>query len=589
VRRLARQGILYVDRTPPTPSTSQLHHRLSTSLALPLSAQPSDPQAKQRASSWAALSLAGRSLFAPRDSPPHQSASADSSSVPLPTHEGHAAALITELRLPHPDPHRVWSLFSQLEMAGTTYTLPPISLHSLLKAIHIQPKSRRTLDVHSSTGAARAYAAKVEIVRLRILQSKGTLNRDDFNASLKQQAVFKYAPGVCKAWDELIDEGVTPTVDEVKLAFQTMLDWIEMHEKDGGRTLGRMAARPLVAKIMTMLEDLEGESKQTDVALDYFFQIVLKARNLEVFTLAMKTIYGFDIKLPGADFDVGGTGLRRQMGEAQVCWTLEMLSEMGDMSGMLAVFEVCDSPSPALLDNTYFGHSFHPPPDSTASIHPPPPTTPHLIGTHAHSLIIHAASRMGHGAIARMYMNQLYWRWQISSDARLVNIERAVGITYEKKAPGHDQEVVNVMEGETFESEVVQTGTSIVPFLTASTDNFSSQKRLPSTKEGSFPSPSSTTLSPRPSSTTSSTTPNSTTTPRPRATSVVAPCVSSNSWDSTRTDSKPFSPSSRSPSPPPLPPTTLPSPSDLSKPSNTKSLTPPTIAYNSGRRSIKSR
>lgn len=125
MRRLARQGILYVDRTPPTPSTSQLHHRLSTSLALPLSAQPSDPQAKQRASSWAALSLAGRSLFAPRDSPPHQSASADSSSVPLPTHEGHAAALITELRLPHPDPHRVWSLFSQLEMAGTTYTLPP--------------------------------------------------------------------------------------------------------------------------------------------------------------------------------------------------------------------------------------------------------------------------------------------------------------------------------------------------------------------------------------------------------------------------------------------------------------------------------
>lgn len=434
VRQLARRSINQLAEKRPTPSTSVLpcvcpHRPLSTSV-LPFP-HPSDVQSKQRASSWAALSLAGQSLFTPRDSPKTSSSSS-------PVLSETAQLLVAELQLRHPDPHRAWSLFSRLDIQGGTHTLPPISLHSLLAALYTPP-NRSRLDVHGSTTRARSFGAKVDLVRLRIQQAGGTTTIGDLLACLKQYAALKYAPGVCKIWDEMLEFGWSPSTTLCATTFEAMEGWVQMHEKAGGKAVARVAAEPLVGKAAAMLLEIEGDAKKKEAVLESFFRIVLKARDRRVFTVAMRTVYGFDVELPGAEVDASENvraGMRT-MGEEQVCWVLEMLAETKDLSGMMAVFEVFDSPSlptSAGEEPTFFGRSFS---TSTSSLSTstPLPSTPsppplHLIGTRAFSLIIHAASEFDHGAVARHYFNQLFWRWQVGADERLSSIEQAVGVEY---------------------------------------------------------------------------------------------------------------------------------------------------------------
>ena len=201
------------------------------------------------------------------------------------------------------------------------------------------------------------------MVRLRIQQAGGKTTVGDLLACLRQYIALKYAPGVCKTWDEMLEFGWSPSTSLCASVFVAMEGWVQMHEKVGGKAVGRVAAEPLVGKAAAMLLEIEADAKKKDAVLESFFRIVLKARDRRVFMAAMRTVYGFDLELPGAEVDASGhvRAEMRPMGEEQVCWALEMLAETKDLSGMMAVFEVFDSPNnPTVADQepTFFDRSF---------------------------------------------------------------------------------------------------------------------------------------------------------------------------------------------------------------------------------------
>lgn len=460
IRRLARQatsgsnsGTLLVTARP-----------ISTSVPFPSQSHTTveQPQSKQRASSWAALSRAGHSLFAtsPSSTPSLRPAEPHHPSLVL---SGPAAELVEELKRPNPDPIRCWTIFNLLDIKGESHSLPVLTLHFLLRAIIVTPPDRSLLSVDSATDQARQYSMKAELIKLRIIQGGGRITQSDFHAQMLQFYLFKYAPGSCKIWDEMVEAGISPPQKVCVNAFETLVDWIGMHEAAGGMSLGRVAARPLVQKALSMMEDLKGDKRKMDQVLGYFFKVALKATDKEVFGMGMREVYGFDMALPGAEVysKPEVKARRRVLGEEEVTWILEILAETKDLSGMIAVFEVIDNPPPSSSDNAsevdpnFFAPSFaaetpsHLPSSTETSLplQPPPPQTPHLIGTKAFELMIQTASRLGRGAIARQYFNQLYWRWQLTSDQRLAEIEKAVGMVQVKKTSVAASSEVAPVEG----------------------------------------------------------------------------------------------------------------------------------------------
>ena len=432
-RRLARQGLLLAEYQQPIASTSSLPPcpacRRSSSTTLAFAGAARDTHSKQRSSSWAAISRAGQAIFSPAQAAPvPRSTNATPAEL-----EGAAAELVAEVKLDKPNPHRAWALFQQVDLEGKIHTIPLISLHALLPAIHLPPSTptqrHDELHVSEATAAARAYEAKVELIRLRIRQAGGNTSQGDLKAMIEQYRELAYAPGASRVWDEMMQLGYLPTPPTCERVFSTLLRWIDLHERVGGKKVGKVTAQPLVRKAVAMLEDLKGDSYRTPVVLDPFFEIVLRAKDSQVFFVAMKAVYGFDVNYPGAEVDVTPAvrATQRTMTEKEVCWVLEMLSETQDMSRMMAVFEVFDNPSPRPHNAAFFERSFTSPSSSAHTVDDIP-SVPHPIGTRAFSFMVQTAGRLGKGHLVRHYFEQLRERWAYDTDARVTRIENVVGI-----------------------------------------------------------------------------------------------------------------------------------------------------------------
>ncbi|GAA5991699.1 hypothetical protein JCM5350_007323 [Sporobolomyces pararoseus] len=445
VRRLARQGLIWSEAAPvASTSTSRSTGgaqcpacRHSTSSALPLhpahTARTHHPEdshgtqsnSKQSNSSWAAISRASQALFAPTVQ--STNSSSPSSSAQL---VGTAAELVQELKLSKPDPHRVWNLFSQVDLQGLTHTLPLISLHALLPAIHLKPHqsprkgSSHPLSIQASTNLARAYAVKVDLIRLRLRQAGAKSGPGDWNALIWQYHALRYAPGVTKIWDEMIEAGHLPPVAVCSRVFETMVGWIEMHGRASGKTVERAAAEPLLKKAVSMLEDIAGDSKRMDSILEHFFTIVAKAKDRKVLSTVVKRIFAFDIKLPGATVELSEAQKAkiRTMGEQELCWVLEGLAELDDLSSMIATFEVFDKPSTNPSSPDFFTQSFSNPSSPSTAI-----DKPHPVGTRAFTTLIQTAARLDQGPIVRHYFDLLFSRWALDANFRIAEIEQAIG------------------------------------------------------------------------------------------------------------------------------------------------------------------
>lgn len=449
VRRIARSGLLLVEHPAPVASTSALPsaacpaclpRRAASSVSLqpplPAARAPSQGGEGKPSSSWAALSRVGQAIFHPAEGGP---ARAEPGVQAQPTSQApalsaEASALIAELKSSRPEPNRVWVLFSQLELLGLTSSLPLVTLHSILPAIHVRP-SKKHLDVDSATSRAHSYKLKADLILQRIVQAGGAVGVADHRALLAQYAAFSYGPGVCDAWDSMcaLRPHQPPPGASTTTAFGALVRWIELHARTGGKALAQSAAQPLVLKAAAMLQQIKGDTARLDVALEPFFKILIAAKDFKVFAVAFRAVYGFDVRLPGAAVDapVEVVAARRAMGEQEICWVLEMLAEVRDLSSMVAVFEVFDNPAPSpSAQDTFFLPSFQPE-GEPAAVAQAGEAGAHLVGTRAFQIMIRTASWLGNGALARHYFNQLFWRWSIQTDQRLCAIEEAVGITLE--------------------------------------------------------------------------------------------------------------------------------------------------------------
>ncbi|GAA5874170.1 hypothetical protein JCM16303_005761 [Sporobolomyces ruberrimus] len=440
VRRLARQGLIWSEGSPIASTSKALPQcpacRHSTSSALPLhpahtartqhseDSHNAQSSSRQPSSSWAALSRASQALFAPPAEPTNPS------SPPAAQLVGPAAELVQELKFAKPDPTRVWNLFSQVDLEGLTHTLPLISLHALLPAIHLKPhhSPRRTsghpLSIQASTHLARAYAVKVDLIRLRLRQAGAKTGPGDWNALVWQYHALRYAPGVTKVWDEMIEAGHLPSPAICSRVFETMVGWIEMHGRASGKVVEKAAAQPLLKKAVSMMEEIAGDSKRMDAILESFFTIVAKAKDRKVLSTVVKQIYAFDIKLPGAIVDLSEAqkAKTREMGEQELCWVLEGLAELDDLSSMIATFEVFDNPSTHPSSPDFFTRSF-----STSSAPSTSTEKPHPVGTRAFTILIQTAARLDAGPVARHYFDILFSRWALDSNFRISEIEQALG------------------------------------------------------------------------------------------------------------------------------------------------------------------
>ncbi|GAA5996562.1 uncharacterized protein JCM10292_003052 [Rhodotorula paludigena] len=470
MRRIARQGRLLAaeQQHQPVASTSQalaLPPRRSLSHAVPLSPTPeanasSAGENKSAASnantSWAALSRASQAFFA--GAPPRSSSDPSSSPGAAAAElSGPAGELVRELKQSRPDPHRAWELFSQCDLQGQTPSLPLISLHALLPAIQLKPEHRTLSAVIAD---ARTYQAKVDLIRLRLRQSGASPTYGDFNALVWQYHALRYAPGASRTWDEALEAGCFPTAAVCGRILETFCGWVELHGRASGRAVERAAAQPLAKKAAHMLFREIGldDRKRVDACIEPFFKLAIKAGDLHLFGRAMKALYGFDIKLPGAKVDVSSHARRqlRTIGEREVCWILEALAERDNLPAMVATFETFDQPvRPADESNSAsFFSSFSPSASAEADSTPAAPATSeaaaHLVGTRAFAILVQTAARLGNGALARHYFDLLFMRWSQDADKRIGEIEEAVGVqrSQESETATDQQDTAAAVESE---------------------------------------------------------------------------------------------------------------------------------------------
>ena len=425
----------------PIASTSTLPcpacHRSSSSLTFPVPVVPTSSQ-QQRASSWTALSLAGSSLF---DAKP-------AATTRVGTDGGNFAALAEELKRAQPDSQRAWRLFSQLDLQGGTDRLKLGTYAQLVRALHESPP--KIISIPTILERANQYTSKIDLIRLRMRQAGHTDDSAIQRAIMKQYATLHYGPGVCKIWDEMVEQGRIPSAQSCSTVFGTLERWIQLHHTSGGRVAAKAAATPLVAKAIAMMEEM-GTTQKTNAVMSYFFEVVRSAEDFPVFSLAMKRVYGFNIELPGAAVEGSLEVMagRQRFGEQQLMWVLGMLDAKDDLSSMIAVFEVADSPAPPAPITEFFGTSFTSTEShvssstTTAPSDDPPAPFPHPVGTRAFSTIIMTAARLKQGGIVRHYFRQLSLRWEHASKAKLAVIEKAVGIVHVKATPP----TVQMLEG----------------------------------------------------------------------------------------------------------------------------------------------
>lgn len=413
----------------------------STSALLPLNfsatALSSSSSNNRASTSWASLSQAGQALFVHEGAsesekkyiPPRPKATLQDSRA--------GAEFLAELKLAQPYCERLWTYFSALNLAGETHLLNADHYHELIKKLHQPPPAN--LDVTISTRRAQQYLTRVDFVRSKM--TKAGMHQDGGieKAVLKQMAALKYCPGVFQIWDRMIDRGRLPSRKMCVTVFDTITGWIMLHDKVGGRKLAAIVAAPLVARTAGMIEDLGGDVARVESVLEAFLKIVRAGHNVAVFKIAMKQIYGFDMDYPGARIaTTSEAGFPyRVMGEKEVEGVLRLMSVEDNLSGMMGVFEVFDSPAStsrnvaASPSSHFFDASFSSPEATpSAGLEEDPPAPPHPIGTKAYILLIDTAGRLGQGHIVRHYFRQLSVRWEALAEEKLATLEAAVGIVH---------------------------------------------------------------------------------------------------------------------------------------------------------------
>ncbi|GAA6040204.1 hypothetical protein JCM8097_004182 [Rhodosporidiobolus ruineniae] len=446
VRRLARQGLLLSEHpcTPAAPLAAPCPScRRSLSSALQLNPARSDSNihsqslSKHASTGWAALSKAGQALFTPQEGVQGDIAGAVELSGP-------ALDLVNQLKLSRKDPRALWDLFEQVEAQGLTHTLPLITLHALLTSIHSKPSSRGTLlKLEGATRVISGYNTKIDLIRTRIRQAGGSTTPGDWQAMLAQYHSFRHAPAASKTWDEMVDAGFVPKLATAKLVLETFSGWIELHGRAMGLAAQRKTAEPLVARAVAILSDVAEAGKRVDQhAVELLLKIANQAGDLSAFAKAVKTFYGFDVKLPGAPVALAdGSVPSFQVDEAAVSLMLEAFAEQDDLPAMISIFETFDRPSaPTSSTSSFFTQSFSAtsaPSDaststsSSSTLSPSASSSsekPHPIGTRAFTTLIQAASRLGNGVVVRHYFDLLFKRWELSQEERLAAFESALGI-----------------------------------------------------------------------------------------------------------------------------------------------------------------
>ncbi|GAA5877145.1 hypothetical protein JCM3774_003314 [Rhodotorula dairenensis] len=367
--------------------------------------------------------------------------------------------LVAELKRKQPDPATCWQLFHDIDQNGLAPTIPPISLHALLAAIHT--RTTRALSTERATALARDYAARVDLVRMRLAQAGGATTPGDFKAILDQYRAFRYAPGALQTWDEMVTAGDTPTPQKCRLMFESLAGWIEMHGREAGRAVERTAALPLAKQATRILLNDIGLDRTSahllDQCVEPYLEIVAKAGDFALLTKAVKALYGFDVRLPGALVDVKASqrARLRTLGPRELDWILAGLGQANELSTMVAVFETFDSPSedastsspsPSSAPTTatepasFFSSTFSKlsvtdsSSSSSSSDAQPVPTATresqaHLIGTRALQTMVETAARLNRPALVRHYFDLLFCRWEAGVNDLLADWERATGVT----------------------------------------------------------------------------------------------------------------------------------------------------------------
>ena len=405
-------------------------------------AQHSHAQAQAQA--WTASS---RSLFASRGGSSQVREEEDRQLDPS------VLSLIDELKRKQPDPATCWQLFHDIDQNGLAPTIPPISLHALLAAIHT--RTTRALSTERATALARDYAARVELVRMRLAQAGGATTPGDLKHILEQYRAFRYAPGALQTWDEMITAGDTPTPQKCRLVFETLAGWIEMHGREAGRAVERAAALPLAKQATRILLNDIGLDRTSaahllDQCVEPYLEIVAKAGDFALLTKAVKALYGFDVRLPGALVDVKASqrSRLRTLGPRELDWILAGLGQANELSTMVAVFETFDSPSEdastsspsssitATEPASFFASTFSKlsvDSSSSSDAQPVPTATresqAHLIGTRALQTMVETAARLNRPALVRHYFDLLFCRWEAGVNDLLADWERATGVT----------------------------------------------------------------------------------------------------------------------------------------------------------------
>lgn len=440
-RVVARNSHAWTERATAAAAAGGARRSLSHAVSLD-PAQHSHAQAQAQA--WTASS---RSLFASRGGSSQVREEEDRQLDPS------VLSLIDELKRKQPDPATCWQLFHDIDQNGLAPTIPPISLHALLAAI--RTRTTRALSTERATALARDYAAHVELVRMRLAQAGGATAPGDFKALLEQYRAFRYAPGALQTWDEMITAGDTPTPQKCRLVFETLAGWIEMHGREAGRAVERTAALPLAKQATRILLNDIGLDRTSaahllDQCVEPYLEIVAKAGDFALLTKAVKALYGFDVRLPGALVDVKASqrSRLRTLGPRELDWILAGLGQANELSTMVAVFETFDSPSEdastsspsssitATEPASFFASTFSKlsvDSSSSSDAQPVPTATresqAHLIGTRALQTMVETAARLNRPALVRHYFDLLFCRWEAGVNDLLADWERATGVT----------------------------------------------------------------------------------------------------------------------------------------------------------------
>lgn len=316
----------------------------------------------------------------------------------------------------------------------------PLDIHrAVLRACAPPPASlrawsarRQAADKDTTTNPTRVYETRFRAV-LRNIRARGSVPAlDDYHVILAQFAAVGNDVGAVAVFRELLSQGVSPSSRTYGLVLRAVAHGLTLPDPEDARSLRIQRARETQSML---LSDMQARGKHLrTVNFDLMLRVLKEVNDPVAFTRLLRWGYGIDLDNPDClapEYQAPTTEelsdrtrlAPHRFSTALLNTTIDLLGRSGDVSRMVAAFEVLTRPLPARAP-AFYASSFDDEDDfgpASSSQPPAPPRVPcPRPNTTTYTLLVRHTARAQYAHLAKHYVQEA-----LAIDVSYLNLVRS--------------------------------------------------------------------------------------------------------------------------------------------------------------------